>query len=242
MVKHTVWIVDPDAIFRQKAEDALRGAGLEVRELEKVTQPWPWEEQDTLIIPADLLPAQRLPATVVAVIAPGDAAAQVKALKSQVRWSIPRDPSWLPHLPAILAALQAGTDYPEDQESYRPAAQPAKELAGLHTVAAHLGQSLELEEVLEAAMEEIGRVPGVEACTISLVNEKTAELVLCAQRGLHFSHLGTCMPLEQGLFGRVARTGEMAFIGNINRDPQLAISDLAREQVGAMALVPMHSR
>jgi signal transduction histidine kinase len=242
MVLHTVWIVDPDAIFRQEAQDTLRRAGLEVMVLENVTRPWPWKEQDTLIIPADLLPAQRLPATVVALVTPGDAAAQVKALQSKVRWSIPRDPSWLPYLPAILAALQAGADYPEGQEICRPAVQRAKELASLRAMVAHVSQSLELEDVLEAAMEEIGRVLGVEACTISLVNETAGELLLCAQRGLHFSHLGMCMPLEQSLFGRVARTGDMAFIGNINRDPRLAMSDLAREQVGPVALVPMHSR
>jgi len=241
MANSTVWLIDPDAIFRQKAKDTLRGAGLEVMELEEVTQPWPWQEQDTLIIRADLLPVQRSPATVVALVAPEDRAAQARALKSPVQEFIPRDPSWLSHLPGILAAMQASTDYPQARERDGTPAQEPKELASF-TVAPRLGQSLELDEVLEAAMAEVSRVLGVEACTISLVNEKAGELLLCAQRGLHFSHLGTCMPLEQGLFGRVFRTGEMAVLGNINLDPYLAMSDLAREPVGAMALVPMHSR
>lgn len=83
---------------------------------------------------------------------------------------------------------------------------------------------------------------GAGACTISLVNEPAGELVLCAQRGLRFSHLGMRIPLGQGPVGRVASTGEVAIIDDIAKDAYLASSSLAREPFKAMALIPMHSR
>ncbi|MCJ7818377.1 MAG: hypothetical protein MUP25_01000, partial [Syntrophales bacterium] len=105
MKEQTVWVVDPDPVFRAKVEGALRQAGFQVTGLGEATQLW--GERDALIITADLLPVQRPAATVIALVSPGDGAAQVKALESGARWFIPRDLAWLSHLPAILMASQA---------------------------------------------------------------------------------------------------------------------------------------
>ncbi len=135
----------------------------------------------------------------------------------------------------VAVALQNARLYAETRRR-------AEELSALNTVAARLGRSLELQEVLDGATEAVTHMLSIEASGISLVDEKNAELVLRAQRGLRFSHLGMRVPLGKGLSGEVVRTGKVLVTGDVSRDPRLAVSDFAREQVQAMVLVPMHSR
>jgi signal transduction histidine kinase len=118
----------------------------------------------------------------------------------------------------------------------------AEELTALNTVAGRLGQSLELQEVLDAATEEVTRVLNMEASAISLIDESEDTLVLYAQRGLRFSHVGMTVPLGKGLSGQVIHSGKTLIAGDVSQDPRLAVRNFAREQVQAMALVPMHSR
>lgn len=124
---------------------------------------------------------------------------------------------------------------------YVEARRRAEELAALNAVAVHLGQSLELREVLEVAMEEVARALGVEASAISLVDE-SGDLVLCAQRGLRYSHVGMRIPAGQGMSGHVVTTGEVLVTGGVANDPRLVAPDFAREEVQGMLLVPMYSR
>ena len=124
---------------------------------------------------------------------------------------------------------------------YADARRHAEEMAALNTVAGRLGQSLELQEVLETAMEEVIRVLGVNASAISLVDQGEEELLLCAQRGLHFPHVGTRVRIGEGLSGHVALTGEVLITGDISEDPRMMSPGFVREQVQAMILVPMHS-
>ena len=125
---------------------------------------------------------------------------------------------------------------------YEEARRRAEELAALNAVAARLGQSLELEEVLDVAMEEVTRVLGVEASAVSLVDEEEDVLILKAQRGLRHSHVGMRVPLGEGLSGIVIRSGKPLVTGDVSQDPRLAVPAFAREGIQAMALVPMHSR
>jgi len=135
----------------------------------------------------------------------------------------------------VAVALQNAQLYAETRRR-------AEEMAALNAVAARLGQSLELQEVLDTAMEEVTSVLGVENAAISLVDEEAKELVLRAQCGLRYSHLGMRIPLGQGLSGSVVNTGEVLVTGDVSEDPRLAVPEFAREQIQAMALVPMHSR
>jgi PAS domain S-box-containing protein len=130
----------------------------------------------------------------------------------------------------------------ENARLHEEQARRLNELAALNAVAARLGRSLEPDEVLNAAMEAVIGVLGVNASAISLVNEQRNYLVLRAQRGLRYSHLGMSVPLGQGMSGHVVRTGQVLVTGDVSEDPRLAVADFGREQVQGMVLVPMHSR
>jgi len=118
----------------------------------------------------------------------------------------------------------------------------AEELAALNAVAARLGQSLELRDVLETAMEEVARVLGVEASAVSLVDGPKGDLVLRAQHGLRHSYVGMRIPAGQGLSGEVVLTGKPLVTGAVEDNPRLAVRSFAQEGVQAMALVPMYAR
>ncbi|MGD1996693.1 MAG: GAF domain-containing protein, partial [Anaerolineae bacterium] len=107
MEQESVWVVDPDPAFRTKAEEALREAGLEVTSLGEVGREPPWQEGDTVIAAVELLPVGGAPGTLVALVPPGDGAAQVKALQDGACWCMYRDPACLPQLPAILREVWA---------------------------------------------------------------------------------------------------------------------------------------
>jgi signal transduction histidine kinase len=247
MAKQGVWVIDPDTAFRRKVEDRLCEDGFQVTGLERIPQSRLWNDEHALIISADLLPVQNPPATVVALIAPEREADQPRALESGARWFVPRDPAWLPHLSAVLEALQVDADRQipavlNQASPYAEARCRAEDFATLNEVAARIGHSLELQDVLEAAMDQVIILLDMEACIVSLVNEEAGELVLCAQRGLRFSHLGKCTPLAQGLPDRIVSAGEALVTGDVGQDPRLAAYDFAREQIHAMVIVPMHSR
>jgi signal transduction histidine kinase len=74
------------------------------------------------------------------------------------------------------------------------------------------------------------------------MDEEGNDLVLYAQRGLHHSHVGMLIPLEEGMCSHVIRTGEALVTGPVSEDPRLAVPEFGQEQIQAMILVPMHSR
>jgi len=129
----------------------------------------------------------------------------------------------------------------KNAQLYAETRRRADELAALNAVSARLGQSLELQEILDAAIEEVTRVLGVEASAISLVSED-GRLRIHAQRGLRHSYLDVLIPWQRGLAHRVIRTGQVIVTGDIDYDSCLAVPDFAQEEIEAMALVPMTSR
>jgi signal transduction histidine kinase len=130
----------------------------------------------------------------------------------------------------------------ENARLYEQERRRAEELAALNAVAARLGQSLELQDVLEVAMEEVTRTLDVEGAAISLVDEGLGELILRAQYGLHHSHLGVRVPLEASLSGQVVRTDEVIVTGNGGLGARRVAPEFDQEEIQAMILVPVHSR
>jgi len=102
----TVWVLDPDPAYRQYVGEFLSKHGIRSRVLDGVKKKPPWKESDLLVVSAELLPVTSSPATVIALIPPGDEASQTKALEAGANWLLPRDSVWLPHLQAILMGLR----------------------------------------------------------------------------------------------------------------------------------------
>ncbi|HIP88232.1 MAG TPA: GAF domain-containing protein, partial [Anaerolineales bacterium] len=105
MEEPTTWVIDPDPDWRERVERALLHAGVRVVACDGVPRPPPWKETDTLIVAANLLPIPDPPVTVIALVTSRDAAKLTAAWEQHACWCLPKDPAWLPHLPAMLTAL-----------------------------------------------------------------------------------------------------------------------------------------
>ena len=99
------------------------------------------------------------------------------------------------------------------EESYahleRKVANRTKELATLNAIAAKVSHSLDLEEILNDALDEALDVMGMERGQAFRLEEETQDLILMAHRGLpeEFVRYTARLPLGAGAAGQAARAG-----------------------------------
>jgi PAS domain S-box-containing protein len=120
--------------------------------------------------------------------------------------------------------------------------QNEKRLAALNQTAAMLSQSLELQDVLEKATENVTNVMEVEIALIYLLDEGK-ELVLSAHRGVsaEFAKGNYRVRLGEGVSGRVAEKGEAVLVAEVSEES--SVSRLANEEgVRSLLVVPMKSK
>ncbi len=100
------------------------------------------------------------------------------------------------------------------QESYahleQKVADRTKELATLNTIAAEISQSLNLQEILNHALDEVLEAMGMEKGQAFRLEEETQTLVLMAHRALpeDLIRFTTQQSLESGAAGQAAREGQ----------------------------------
>src|SRR5437016_12469573 len=103
----------------------------------------------------------------------------------------------------------------------RPAVQPHLEI--LHTVAATVSRTLDVDDVLRTAVEALTRVTGHEIASLHLLSEDGETLHLRRERGMSPALRGAnqTLPGGQGLTGRGAARGRTALAEKHYADPDL---------------------
>src|SRR5881409_2648132 len=116
----------------------------------------------------------------------------------------------------------------------RPAVQPHLEI--LHTVAATVSRTLDVDDVLRTAVEALTRVTGHEIASLHLLSEDGGTLHLRGERGMSpgLRAVNQMLPVGQGLIGRVAATGRTVRVEKNYADPDLLPA--ARAAVEAAAI------
>src|SRR5213083_2031835 len=127
----------------------------------------------------------------------------------------------------------------------RPAVQPHLEI--LHTVAATVSRTLDVDDVLRTAVEALTRVTGHEIASLHLLSEDGGTLHLRGERGMSPALRGVnqMLPVGQGLIGRVAATGRTVRVEKNYADPDLlpaARAAVRRERILGFVCVPINSR
>src|SRR2546429_528041 len=127
----------------------------------------------------------------------------------------------------------------------RPAVQPHLEI--LHTVAATVSRTLDVDDVLRTAVEALTRVTGHEIASLHLLSEDGRTLHLRGERGMSpgLRAVNQMLPVGQGLIGRVAATGQTVRVEKNYADPDLlpaARAAVRRERIRALVCVPINSR
>jgi len=166
-----------------------------------------------------------------------------------------------------LCMMGSFVDITERKETERALERRVNELKALNSMAAIVNQSLDMDEILERAMDEVLRRVGVEAAAIMLLDPSTGsapapstsyrgepvetsgqgeagELALVAHRGLsdEFVRAFRRMKLGQGLAGRVAETGKPSVLQNLAEYPEALRSYVEAEKIRSAASVPLVGR
>jgi nitrate/nitrite-specific signal transduction histidine kinase len=144
----------------------------------------------------------------------------------------------------------------ELQESYahleRRVADRTKELAALNAIAGTVSQSLDLDEILDDALDKTLQVMEIEAGGIYLLDvrepqsndEEAGALAIAAQRGLSPQFVAEIDRLRagEGFVGRVAQSGQPLVVRNVSTDPRLTRMMAREEGPRSLASVPLSSK
>ncbi len=129
---------------------------------------------------------------------------------------------------ALAFAAQAAIAI-ENARLYEETQKRLAETALLHKAAEVINSTLDLQEVLQRVVEELSQTFGYHLVDIYLLEEEG--LRLQAQAGYDGETIIDFIPLERGVIGRVARTGQPAFIPDVtkNSDYIAAYPDITSE-------------
>jgi GAF domain-containing protein/HAMP domain-containing protein/anti-sigma regulatory factor (Ser/Thr protein kinase) len=134
------------------------------------------------------------------------------------------------------------------QESYahlqNTIANRTRELSVINAIAAVVSQSLDLDEILNDAVEKTIQVMGIDAGGIYLLDEASGRLSIAAQRGFspQFVTAVDGLELGEGFSGRVAQSGQPLVVRDIATDPRLTRAAARDERLTSVAIVPLSSR
>jgi C4-dicarboxylate-specific signal transduction histidine kinase len=117
----------------------------------------------------------------------------------------------------------------------------------LHTVAATVSRSLDVEEVLRTAVEALTHVTGHEISSLHLLSDDGRTLHLAGERGLsdQLREINRVLTVGQGNIGGVAATGQTLNLKNVLESPNLlpeAKPTVRKERQRGFLCVPIRSR
>jgi PAS domain S-box-containing protein len=136
------------------------------------------------------------------------------------------------------------TDITERKRAEEEIRQRNEELIALNTVAATVSRSLNLQEVLDQALDKVLEVTGMETGSIYLLNQQAEELVLATYRGASKEFADTVRTFRMGesLVGRVGQSGEPIVVDDLAGDPRVTTSLVSEEGIHSFAAIPLKSK
>ena len=119
-----------------------------------------------------------------------------------------------------------------------------RELETLNAIATVVSQSLNLDEILKAALDKTLQVMEMEAGGIYLFDKETSELTIHAQQGLSPQFVAGVdrLRIGEGFSGRVVESGQPLVVTDVASDPRLTRSIVREEGLRALAIVPLSSK
>jgi PAS domain S-box-containing protein len=119
-----------------------------------------------------------------------------------------------------------------------------RRLAALHQISSTVSRSLDLEQVLSSAIDNVVDVVQADIAWIFLLDEKSGELSLATHRGSsdELSRGVDRIKLGEGFNGRVAQSGQPLFVEDASRDPRLTREVVSKSKLRATLIVPISSK
>jgi PAS domain S-box-containing protein len=152
-----------------------------------------------------------------------------------VTWLIHRQQRAVNQLEKVKEKLQANVEVIQKNE---------EQLSALNRISSTVSESLELITVLSNAIDNVVDVMQADVAWIFLLDEKSNELSLAAQRGSaeELSRGVDRLKLGEGFNGRVAQTGQPLFVEDASKDPRLTREVVSKFQLHSTLIVPMSSK
>jgi GAF domain-containing protein/HAMP domain-containing protein len=119
-----------------------------------------------------------------------------------------------------------------------------RELDAVNAIAAVVSQTLDLQEILNDALDKTLQVMDIEAGGIYLLDEAGGVMTMAAHRGFSPQFVAEVDKLKvgEGFSGRVAQSGEPLVVRDVSADPRLTRSVVREEGLRSLATVPLSSR
>jgi GAF domain-containing protein/HAMP domain-containing protein len=139
----------------------------------------------------------------------------------------------------MSAKLQASYTHLEQRVATR-----TRELEALNAIATVVSQSLNLDEILNAALDKTLQVMEIEAGGIYLFDKEATELSIQAQQGLSPTFIAGVdrLKIGEGFSGRVVQSGQPLVVTDVASDPRLTRSIVRHEGLHSLAVVPLGSK
>lgn len=152
-----------------------------------------------------------------------------------VSWLIHRQQRAVKQLEKAKQELQDNVEIIKNSE---------KQLGALNQISGTVSESLELNNVLNTAIDNVVDVMQADVAWIFLLNEETGELSLAAHRGSaeELSRGVDKLKLGEGFNGRVAESGEPLFVEDASRDARLTREVVSKFQLRSTLIVPLSSK
>lgn len=133
----------------------------------------------------------------------------------------------------------------QNQELIQEVKRRVDQISAINSVAALVGQSLDLSVTLDEALQAVVEVTGAEAAGISLIDETAQEVVLRAQLGWVNDFVDAQpmrIPLGEGMSGRVINNDETIVHNFLDGSEEYAAPSFREEDFHSIVLTPMHAR
>ena len=114
----------------------------------------------------------------------------------------------------------------------------------LNKISSVVSQSLDLEEILCSALEQVLRAVGLDTGGIYLYDEKSGSLTIAAHHGFKPDFINEIdnLRMGEGFSGQVMESGQPLVIRDISRDSRLSRGVVTEAGLKSLAVVPLRSK
>lgn len=152
-----------------------------------------------------------------------------------VTWLIDRQQQALDQTERLKQDLEANLEVIKEDE---------RRLASLNRISSTVSESLELETILNNAIDNVVDVMHADVAWIFLLDEKSSELSLAVHRGSseELARGVDKLKIGEGFNGRVAQTGKPLFVEDASKDPRLTREVVSKFELHSVLIVPLSSK
>ncbi len=144
----------------------------------------------------------------------------------------------------IVEVVEVMRDVTEARRLEQQIMETNQNLLALNDIASTVNQSMDLETVLNTALDKVLELLKGNTGGILLLDKKSQTLSYRAYRGLseEFVEGVAGLKLGEGIAGRVAQLGKPIYVDDISKDPRLTREVVIKEGLRAFASVPLQSK